>query len=150
MACRVASHRVARDHRVDGVERPWTAADSYVVAMGIFAVSPEQGADDVHAWLVTISGDLDSEAVEPFDQAFDEVLAHGARLVTLDLSDVSFLDSTGLRSIVRAANRLADQDGRLTVAGLSGAAQRVLEITGLIDRLSDGSGAADDTLGTNH
>jgi anti-anti-sigma factor len=68
---------------------------------------------------------------------FDEVLALGAHLVTLDLTDVAFLDSSGLRSIVRASNLLAEHDGRLVVAGLSGAAQRVLEISGLIDRLVD-------------
>jgi anti-anti-sigma factor len=105
--------------------------------MPSFAVSPEQGADAEHAWLLTISRELDASSAEPFDTAFDDVLDRGARLVTLDLSDVSFLDSTGLRIIVRAANRLAAREGRLTVAGLSGAAQRVLEITGLIDRLAE-------------
>ena len=102
-----------------------------------FAVSQEQGVDDSHAWLLTITGDLDTATVQPLDNAVDEVLAAGGRLVTLDLTDVSFLDSTGLRSIVRASNLLAEHDGRLVVAGLSGAAQRVLEISGLIDHLAD-------------
>jgi anti-sigma B factor antagonist len=102
-----------------------------------FAVSRAQGVDNPHVWLLTITGDVDAATVQPLDDAFDEALAVGARLVTLDLTDVSFLDSTGLRSIVRAAKLLAEHDGRLVVAGLSGAAQRVLEISGLIDRLAD-------------
>jgi anti-sigma B factor antagonist len=102
-----------------------------------FDVSREQGVDDSHAWLLTITGEVDATTAQPLDDAFDEVLALGAQLVTLDLTDVAFLDSTGLRSIVRASNLLAEHDGRLVVAGLSGAAQRVLEISGLIDRLAD-------------
>jgi len=102
-----------------------------------FDVSREQGVDDAHAWLLTITGDVDATTSKPLDDAFDEVLALGGRLVTVDLADVSFLDSTGLRSIVRASNLLTERDGRLVVTGLSGAAQRVLEVSGLIDRLAD-------------
>ena len=101
-----------------------------------FAVAREQGVDDSHAWLLTITGEIDATTVTPLDEAFDDVIAHGARLVTVDLTDVSFLDSTGLRSIVRASNLLIEHEGRLVVAGLSGAAKRVLEISGLIDRLA--------------
>jgi anti-sigma B factor antagonist len=100
-----------------------------------FAVSREQGVDASHAWLLTITGELDAATVQPLDDAIDDILAVGARLVTLDLTDVSFLDSTGLRSILRASDLLANHDGQLVVAGLSGAAQRVLEISGLNDRL---------------
>jgi anti-anti-sigma factor len=102
-----------------------------------FDVSREQGADDAHAWLLTVTGDVDVASASRLDEVFADVLGRGARLVTLELTDVSFLDSTGLRSIVRASNMLAELDGRLVVAGLSGAAQRVLEISGLIDHLAD-------------
>jgi anti-anti-sigma factor len=102
-----------------------------------FAVSHERGVDGSHAWLMTIAGGLDAATAPPLDDAFDEVLAAGGRLVTLDLTDVSFLDSTGLRSIVRASNLLAEHDGRLVVTGLSGAAQRVLEISGLLEHLAE-------------
>lgn len=85
-------------------------------------MSREQGVDDSHVWLLTVTGDVDATTVQPLDDAFDELVLHGARLLTLDLTAVSFLDSTGLRSIVRASNLLAERNGRLVVAGLSGAA----------------------------
>ena len=116
--------------------------------MGDFDVSREQGVDDSHAWLLTITGEVDATTAESLDDAFDGVLALGAQLVTLDLTDVAFLDSSGLRSIVRASNLLAEHSGRLVVTGLSGAAKRVLEISGLIDRLVDqqsDDGIASDT-----
>jgi len=102
-----------------------------------FDVTQERGVGDSHAWLLTITGNLDTATVQPLDDAVDEVLAAGGRLVTLDLSNVSFLDSSGLRSIVRASNLVAEHHGRLVVSGLSGAAQRILEVSGLIDHLTD-------------
>ena len=93
--------------------------------------------DGEHAWQVRIAGDLDASSADDFDAALEGVVAAGARLVVLDLSEVNFLDSTGLRGILRVSASLDEQGGRLTVAGLSGAAERVLEITGLLERLRD-------------
>ena len=103
--------------------------------MSRFDVEPQRGGD-AHAWLLTVAGEFDLTAIDEFDRVFDEAVAHSARLITIDLTQVTFLDSSGLRSVVTAANRLAELGGHLTVAGLSGAAQQVLEITGLIDRLT--------------
>jgi anti-sigma B factor antagonist len=102
-----------------------------------FLIDTVQHADGQHAWQLGVSGDLDASTVEQFDSAIDEVIAADGRLVVLDLSAVGFLDSTGLRGIVRASSLLAEHEGRLTVTGLSGAAQRVLELTGLLERLRD-------------
>ena len=102
-----------------------------------FDVDRVQHADGPHAWQLGVSGDLDASSVAEFDTAIDDVVARGARLVVLDLSAVNFLDSTGLRGIVRASNLLNESGGRLTVTGLSGAAERVLELTGLLERLRE-------------
>jgi anti-anti-sigma factor len=106
--------------------------------MSSFEVAPQRSTDGSHAWLLEVSGDFDTTAVAEFDRALDEAVAHGARLVTVDLADVEFLDSSGLRSVLAASNRLAELDGHLTVAGLSGAAKRVLEVSGVIERLTAG------------
>lgn len=105
--------------------------------MGAFRIDPVQHADGPHAWRLEVTGDLDASTIDAFDTTMDEVIAAGGRLIVLDLSAIGFLDSTGLRGIVRASNLLAEHDGRLTVAGLSGAAERVLELTGLLERLRD-------------
>jgi anti-anti-sigma factor len=73
-----------------------------------FAGSREQGVDAAHAWRLTITGALDAATVQPLHDAIDDVVELGARFVTLDLTDVTFLDSTGLRSIVRGSDVLAD------------------------------------------
>lgn len=110
--------------------------------MGNFRIDPVQQADRPHAWQLDVTGDLDAATIDAFDATIDDVIGKGARLLVLDLTHVEFLDSTGLRGIVRASKLLGDLDGRLTVAGLSGAAERVLELTGVLERLRE-SGADD-------
>jgi anti-anti-sigma factor len=60
-------------------------------------------------------------------------------LIILDLSGVSFLDSSGLRSIIQAGNLMTGRDGQLLIEGASGATQRVLEITGMLERYRAGT-----------
>jgi anti-sigma B factor antagonist len=55
-------------------------------------------------------------------------------LIVLDASDVEFLDSSGLRVIVASGIRLSNAGGRLLIEGMSGAVQRVLEVSGLIEQ----------------
>jgi len=105
--------------------------------VGNVRVNPVRQAEEPDAWVLEVAGDLDASTIEAFDAAIDEVIGNGARMLVLDLTDVEFLDSTGLRGIVRASNLLGELDGRLTVAGLSGAAERVLELTGILERLRD-------------
>jgi len=102
-----------------------------------FGVDTVQHTDGPHAWQLAVSGELDASTADQFDTAIDEVISADGQLIVLDLTAVTFLDSTGLRSIVRASSLLTEHGGRLTVTGLSGAAQRVLELTGLLERLRD-------------
>jgi len=105
--------------------------------VGNIEVVSDQDEVGVHAWRLTVSGEVDASTVDGFDGAVDDIIDRGGRFVVLDFSDVQFLDSSGLRGVVRARNLLEEHDGRLTVAGLSGAAQRVLELTGLLEHLRE-------------
>jgi anti-anti-sigma factor len=69
-------------------------------------------------------------------------------LVLLDLSRLSFLDSTGLRCVITAAERAKQNQRRLVIVKGPDAVQRVFSITGLDDRLEmvdDASGVRPDT-----
>jgi anti-anti-sigma factor len=55
--------------------------------------------------------------------------------VLLDLSKLTFLDSTGLRCVVRADERAREEGRRLVVVKGPEAVQRVFEITRLQERL---------------
>ncbi len=92
-------------------------------------------SETVRAWSIVVRGEIDMQTATKLEDVLDTVIANGARLVTLDLEQVDFLDSSGLRVILGASNKLADQDGQLLLEGASSAVERVLELTGVIERL---------------
>ena len=79
-------------------------------------------------------GELDVVAVPAVDDAIREVLAAGFSHMVLDLSRVSFMDSTGLRLVMRvdAASRADGFSLELTPG--PAAVQRLFELTDTIDR----------------
>jgi anti-sigma B factor antagonist len=91
-------------------------------------------------WRIRLRGEVDVSTAPTLDHALDDVERRGASVVILDLREVTFLDSSGLRSIVRAQHHLGTRDRTLMVEGLSPAAERVLEITGLLEQLTSGAG----------
>ncbi|MCU1503173.1 MAG: anti-sigma factor antagonist [Ilumatobacteraceae bacterium] len=81
------------------------------------------------------NGEIDASSANTFEAAANQALAEAPSAIQIDLSDVGFIDSSGLRAIIGLSNRSRDQHVDLSVSGLSAAARRVLEITGLIDTL---------------
>lgn len=55
---------------------------------------------------------------------------------TVDLQNVGFIDSSGLRTIVTAHQEFEEADSRLVLANPSDSVRRLLEITGLLDHLN--------------
>src|SRR5260221_11269875 len=98
---------------------------------------PVEVSETVRAWSVVDRGEIDMPTAPQLERVLDDVIAKGALLVTLDLEAVDFLDSSGLRVILGASNKLSDQEGQegqLLLEGASPAVERVLEVTGLIER----------------
>ena len=103
-----------------------------------FEVTREASDLGAHAVRLVAGGELDMYVGPVILDRVSELAAEGVKLIILDLAAVSFLDSSGLRGIIQAGNLLAGRDGRLLIEGASGATQRVLEITGLLERYRAG------------
>ena len=65
--------------------------------------------------------------------------------VTLDLAEMSFIDSTGVSVLVSALKRMCDAGGGLALQSPRAATMKVLEITGLTGVFTIHSEAASDT-----
>jgi len=98
----------------------------------ILEVESEQRDGLVH---VSLRGELDLSTVGKVDDELQNVEGSGPRVVLLDLSSLTFLDSTGLRCVVRADERARDEGRRLVVVKGPEAVQRVFEITRLQERI---------------
>lgn len=89
---------------------------------------------DAEPVLVAVDGQIDSHTAVGLDDALAEIAAD--RNVSVDLSAVSFIDSSGLRVLVRAEKRHSGGGGALTLLSPSEAVARLLEITGLATELT--------------
>lgn len=92
-----------------------------------------QPADGTSAWpVVRLSGDIDLSNADGLGTAVERAVSNQARGLVLDLSGVTFLDSTGLRLIFRLARRLGDRQQALRLVVPDGARiSRLLELSGV-------------------
>jgi anti-sigma B factor antagonist len=86
----------------------------------------------VHVGLV---GELDLSTVAKVQDELRRVEESAPRTVVLDLSKLTFLDSTGLRCIVTADERARDEGRRIVIVRGPDSVQRVFTITRLEERL---------------
>jgi anti-sigma B factor antagonist len=84
-------------------------------------------------WLI---GELDVATCEGLDARLRAVAAD--QTLSLDLSKVTFVDSSGLRVLIQHHTRFVDSGGRLTLVNPSTPVSRLLEIAGLTDHLDLG------------
>lgn len=85
---------------------------------------------------VRVAGELDLEGAPVLDEEFRGLLALGVKTVVVDMSAVTFLDSTGLRAIIVGREVLVAGGATLTLDGVGGVVERVLQMTGLMDLLT--------------
>ena len=100
----------------------------------VFSVATRQGRDD--AVIVGMRGDLDIASVPEVDAVLAEIAKPGSRIV-LDLRELTFMDSTGVRTIV-AAHQLAEESGcdlRVVRPPRDSPVARVIEISGIGEAL---------------
>jgi anti-anti-sigma factor len=102
-----------------------------------FAISVERGRDEV---VLALTGELDIESAPTLEQEVGMVRAAGYAEVVLDLREVEFIDSSGLRVLLSLRNDAKRTAYRLWLIPPPPAVRRIFEITvtrGLFDWRSD-------------
>ena len=84
---------------------------------------------------LALRGELDLSTAEKFERELRRIEAGAPALLVLDLSQLTFLDSTGLGLIVAADKRARQSSRRLAIVKGPTAVQRVFSITNLDARL---------------
>jgi anti-anti-sigma factor len=86
--------------------------------------------------LVTLRGELDLLSTGDLEPELERLADEpGVDVVALDLRDLEFLDSSGLRLVVLIERRLRQAGRRLVLVRGPQPVQRVFEITRMTDRL---------------
>ena len=79
---------------------------------------------------------LDLETIRAAEAAFEDAEAHGPKRIVVDLSDVEFIDSTGLRMIVSADARSRREGRMLELVKGPDRVHRVFRMTLMNERLA--------------
>lgn len=82
-----------------------------------------------------VAGELDISTAPQLRLEIDAAMTTPPGDLILDLSEVTFLDSSGLAVLFSAARRLARHDARVTVRGLQAQCLRTVQLVGLADVL---------------
>jgi anti-sigma B factor antagonist len=98
-----------------------------------FALRPLTTLSDIAPTRTTVyvRGEIDMATASQFQQVLEHHLTCGPSELLIDLSGVSFMDSSGVHALLVAV-RAADQAGSsVALAGTSPQVARVLDLTGL-------------------
>jgi len=86
--------------------------------------------------VLRFAGEVDAATVDILAEAIGEAVNAGVARVWVDLSDVDFMDSSGVAALVRAAQGLEQTGIRLMVVCPAGPVRRLLELTGIEDAIA--------------
>ncbi len=90
---------------------------------------------------IRAGGDIDLATAAPLWAVLDGHLAAGRRFLRLDLTDVTFLDATGLSGVTRVHHDALARRGTLVLTGVHLRIAKLLRLTGLDEVLFVGGAA---------
>ena len=92
-------------------------------------LTTEQLPDGVEK--IALAGRMDSAGTQEIDLRFTALTATRAALIVVDLSQVSFLASIGIRSLLLSARALSRRGGRMVLASPQPRVEEVLKVAGI-------------------
>lgn len=92
---------------------------------------------DEDRYVVRPTGVLDAVTAPALGQQLTDLVGRGSGAVVVDLSNVTFMDSMGLGTLVKASRRLSRQGRSFRLTGETAAVRRIVEVAGL-ERLFGG------------
>jgi anti-sigma B factor antagonist len=107
-------------------------ADERIIENGVLAA---HSVRDGKTHLLKLSGELDLASYDALDEELRRIEATDASRIVIDLSQLTFLDSVGVRLLVEADARSRSDSNRLQLIPGGDRVQRVLQLTGLDDSL---------------
>jgi anti-anti-sigma factor len=116
----------------DAPEQDAALRAGHVVDLGLLTMSSQRDGDD-HT--ICLFGELDLASADGVEQELQRVEATDAGSIVVDLSGLTFMDSTGLRLLLSAHARSREQADRLALRRGPPSVQRVVELSGVDDLL---------------
>lgn len=95
-----------------------------------------------------LSGELDHHSAEKVRKELDAAIRDGVRELVLDLSGLTFMDSSGIGVILGRYRLIREQGGRVRVSAMSTYAARILKMAGILTLLGGEDGQREGKRGS--
>ncbi|NIZ03795.1 STAS domain-containing protein [Thalassospira lucentensis] len=82
--------------------------------------------------IIVMTGRLDSSSAGEAESNVKRVLDLGATKLLVDMSDLAYISSAGLRVVLIAAKSLHKAGGAMAICGMSPSVREVFEMTGFL------------------
>jgi len=79
---------------------------------------------------MALSGRMDRPAAMDFEKTFAEGLKNGERCFVVDMQDLEYISSAGLRSLLSAKQQLQNIHGEVRLCNIGGLVKEVFVISG--------------------
>lgn len=106
------------------------------MSIPFFQVTVAQKCD---SWLVHLSGEMDFAASLQLTPKIAELTESDARELLFDLSDVTLIDSEGIKTLLIALDAMRKKSGQARIVGCSKAVKRILDLVGITDLINNGT-----------
>ena len=88
-------------------------------------------ADTTSPTTVVLTGEIDLSTARRVREALIAISNSGETSVVVDMTNVTFVDSTGLSALVGPLKRFRSMNGEIVLRSPAGGVRKVLELTGL-------------------
>ncbi|MDD5049509.1 MAG: STAS domain-containing protein [Methanoregulaceae archaeon] len=82
------------------------------------------------ATIVSLSGRMDASSSPAAEAVLSRLIGAGERRIVVDMSDLDYISSAGLRVMLASLKRLREDGGQLLLAGLKPEIKNIFEIAG--------------------
>ncbi|WP_016949171.1 STAS domain-containing protein [Anabaena sp. PCC 7108] len=81
--------------------------------------------------VLTIEKNLNADTSEEFQQDIAQILESGAKIVLVDCQNITFLDSSGLGTLVLAFKMLRDVGTKMVLCSINEQVRMIFELTSM-------------------
>lgn len=87
---------------------------------------------DGDIWVFRPFGKIDAGHSVDLDAALTEGISQGMRYLVIDLTDTSYITSSGLRALIKAAKAVKPDGGSVAICGMNDLIKEVFKVSGLL------------------
>ncbi|TGL37675.1 STAS domain-containing protein [Leptospira perdikensis] len=80
---------------------------------------------------IEIAGKFDIESTEEFESIFAKLIEPNPNVVSIEMSRLDYIDSSGIGSLIKSLNSLKNKKGKLILVGMKPMIQNVFKLAKL-------------------